>query len=155
MVRTLANSLPVRATLRAQNVMHAGLTAPDIASLDQRWREGDRSLIDPVMRNDLSAYLISMAQQGEGLYTEIFVVDAKGLNVGQSAVTTDYWQGDEEEFRRAVQGEQVISSAYIDESTGREQVKVALPVYEPDGKVLRVVGVFIAGLDPSRIAAAP
>lgn len=34
-----------------------------------------------------------------GLFTEIFVVDANGLNVGQSAITGDYWQGDEAKFQ--------------------------------------------------------
>ncbi len=30
--------------------------------------------------------------------TEVFVMDARGLNVAASDVTSDYWQGDEEKF---------------------------------------------------------
>jgi hypothetical protein len=34
------------------------------------------------------------------MITEMFVMDAKGLNVGQSDVTSDYWQGDEAKWQK-------------------------------------------------------
>ena len=41
-----------------------------------------------------------MSDQAGGLYTEIIVMDGKGLNAGQSAVTSDYWQGDEDKWSK-------------------------------------------------------
>lgn len=33
------------------------------------------------------------------MYAEIFVMDSVGLNVGQSSITSDFWQGDEAKFQ--------------------------------------------------------
>jgi serine/threonine protein kinase len=57
---------------------------------------GDTSvaLIDSLLKNELSAFLAKKKAESKGLLTEIFVMDNKGLNVGQSDVTSDYgWPG--------------------------------------------------------------
>jgi hypothetical protein len=41
-----------------------------------------------------------MQGQSVGLFVEIFVMDDKGLNVGQSSITSDFWQGDEAKFQK-------------------------------------------------------
>lgn len=145
----LANSLAVVSSLRAQNTMHQSLTDQQIQELDTRWRAGDTSLITPVLTNDLSTYLIAYAQKSDGLYGEIFVIDRKGLNVGQSAVTSDYWQGDEEIFIHAFADEQHVSPPTYDESTAMEEIKVALPVKDETGAIL---GVLAVGINAAKIA---
>src|SRR3546814_7367781 len=50
------------------------------------------------MGNPLSSYLIRKKAESNGLFAELFVFDAKGMNVGQSSVTSDYWQGDEDKY---------------------------------------------------------
>jgi len=122
--------------------MHEGITAEEIRRLDARWRDGDRSLIDPVMGNDLSAYLTHYAAQSNGAYPEIFVIDQHGLNIGQSAVTSDYWQGDEDVFTHAMAGEVHVSAVAYDESARTELIKVSLPVREEDGTI---IGVLVVG----------
>lgn len=146
---TLAASLQVVSTVRAQNAMHAELTMPDISDLDTRWRAGDATLVKPVMDNDLSSYLTAWAARWNGLYTEIFVMDSKGLNVGQSVVTSDYWQGDEEVFRHASGGELHVSKPYLDESTGKQQIMVSLPVRDEQQ---RIIGVLAVGIDEGKLA---
>lgn len=148
----LAHSLPVMTTVRAQNSMHARITSEDIASLDDRWRNGDKSLIDAVMENDLSAYLTNYARQSNGLYPEIFVIDRYGLNIGQSAVTTDYWQGDEEIFTHAYAGEVHVSPVAFDESSKLDLIKVSLPLRNEDGEI---VGVLVVGVDPEKMPIQP
>jgi hypothetical protein len=148
----LAGSLQVVSTVRAQNAMHASLQPTDITALDARWRAGDATLVQPVMGNDLSSFLTAWAAQGGGLYTEIFVMDDKGLNVGQSAITSDYWQGDEEVFTHAFGGELHVSPPYLDDSTGRYQVQVSLPVRDEQQ---RIIGVLAVGVDEAKLAPAP
>lgn len=98
----LANAI-VSLSVEAQNVRHQGLDLDAIEALDQQWRAereaDDKPLISATVSNPLSTYLIRMQAGTLGLYTEIFVMNSVGLNVGQSAVTSDYWQGDEAKFQ--------------------------------------------------------
>ena len=72
--------------------------------MDTQWRAelktDDQPLITAVLSNPLSSYLLRIQANSLGVYTEVFVMDAKGLNVGQSAITSDYWQGDEAKFQK-------------------------------------------------------
>src|SRR3546814_12380468 len=52
------------------------------------------------MSSPLSGYLLRIQAASAGLYTELFVITAKGLNAGQSSVTADYWQADEAKFQK-------------------------------------------------------
>ena len=101
--RWLASPL-VELSIAAQNRKTANLTEEQVLVLDKQWRAetkgADQPLIAATLNNPLSAYLTQIQAASEGLYTEIFVMDAKGLNVGQSAVTTDFWQGDEGKFQK-------------------------------------------------------
>ncbi|MBB4286007.1 cache domain-containing protein [Roseospira goensis] len=97
----------VVAAVKAQNTEHADLDAAAIESLDQQWRReaeaGGGPLIERVMATPLSAYLGEKKAAMEGLVSEMFVMDNRGLNVGQSDVTSDYWQGDEDKWQKTFQ----------------------------------------------------
>lgn len=98
-VRGWANSNVVFLTLEDRNKKNKDLDAAKIDALDKQWRaerkESDQPLITAVLSSPLSGYLTRIQANSLGLYTEIFVIDAKGLNAGQSAITSDYMQGDE------------------------------------------------------------
>ena len=66
-----------------------------------------------------------------GLYSEIFVMDNKGLNAGQSDKTSDYWQGDEAKFQKTFEkGKDAlfIDTIEYDESSGKFQVQINLTI---------------------------
>jgi len=131
----------------APNAKNAGLTQAVIEALDQQWRAetsaSAKPLIDETLANQLSGYLKNVKNGSQGLYTEIFVMDNKGLNVGQSDVTSDYWQGDEEKWQNtygAGPDALLIGEVEQDESTQRFQTQVSLPVVDPaDGQVIGAV----------------
>ncbi len=87
-----------------QNLNHMGLTAADINNLDQQWRAerrvGGGDLVSSKMNNDLSSFLRGIKAASNGVITEIFVMDNKGLNVGQTNGTGDYMQGDEAKWKK-------------------------------------------------------
>lgn len=117
--------------IKAQNDKHAALSQPDIDALDKKWRAGDDGLISATLGNAASSYLKSVKESGGGLYTEIFIMDNKGLNVGQSDKTSDYWQGDEAKWQKTFKvGKDAIhvSDVEEDESTQTFQVQVSIPV---------------------------
>ena len=135
--------------IKSQNGETAALSEDQIIALDKQWRAetaaGSRPMIDGVLGNALSGYLQQKKEGAEGLVTEIFVMDAKGLNVGQSDVTSDYWQGDEAKWKETflVGPSSVhVSDVEMDESTQTFQSQVSLPVVDPaNGEVIGAVTV--------------
>jgi hypothetical protein len=143
--------------IRAQNVRSRSLTLDEILALDRQWRAEtisvSKPMIQALMANALSSFLTQKKQAGDGLYTEIFVMDNKGLNVGQSDVTSDYWQGDEEIWQKtflAGRDAMHIGPVRRDKSTRVLQSQLSLPVADPvTGKV---IGAITFGIDVSRLA---
>lgn len=142
----------VIAAVKAQNTKHAGLTQDKIDALDKQWRAETKAaakpLINEVTGNALSAFLKKKEAEGKGLVTEIFVMDNKGLNVGQSDVTSDYWQGDEAKWQKTF----LVGPAAVfvdkvdkDESTQKFQTQVSISIVDPAGGA--VIGAVTVGLD--------
>ncbi|MFA5593567.1 MAG: hypothetical protein WC989_09685 [Micavibrio sp.] len=94
----------VRLSVLNQNVKYKGFKEDDILKLDTQWvgeiNSSAQPLISATLSNPLSAYLTRVQAHSNGLYTEIFVMDQWGLNVGQSSISSDYWQGDEAKFQK-------------------------------------------------------
>lgn len=134
-IRSWSASPVVLLTLEASNKRHAGLTEESILTLDKRWRAerkvDDQPLITAVLAGPLSSYLTAIQAASLGLYTEIFVMDNKGLNAGQSAITSDYWQGDEAKFQKTFPlGPTAIfiDKPEIGDATGTENVQVNMSI---------------------------
>lgn len=143
--------------IKEQNQKHAGLSQADIDKMDKQWRAqagaSDQPLIKSVLANSLSNLLKSKKEGGQGLFSEIFVMDAKGLNVGQSDVTSDYWQGDEAKWKKTfLAGPQSvhISEVEKDESTQTFQSQVSLPVVDPANN--QVIGAITVGVNVEQLA---
>lgn len=116
----------VSLSVKNQNVKYNTLTQEQIDALDQQWRaetkQDDQPLISATLTNPLSAYLTRVQAHSVGLYSEIFVMDKNGLNVGQSSISSDYWQGDEDKFQKTfpVSG----NAVFIDEPELKEGLGV-------------------------------
>ena len=126
--------------INAQNAMSSSYDQAKIDELDAQWRAevgaASRPLIDATLANAASQYLVGVQEESLGKYTEIFAMDAKGLNVGQSAVTSDYWQGDEGKWQNTYlvgDGAIDIGDVEQDESTQTFQSQVSIPVLDETG----------------------
>ncbi len=122
-------------TLESRNKAAGDVSQDEIDALDKQWRaetkSEDQPLITAVLTGPLSGYLLQMQAGSLGLYSEIFVMDANGLNAGQSAITSDYWQGDEGKFQKTYDvgaGAIFIDDAEFHEGTGtwRQQVNMSI-----------------------------
>ena len=135
--------------VKAQNTAHSDLTETKIVALDKQWRAetnaSSRPMINEVLANSLSTFLKGKKDGSEGLFTEIFVMDNKGLNVGQSDITSDYWQGDEAKRKKTYSvGADALHIGKVKEdgSTQTFQSQVSLPVVDPkDGSVIGAITV--------------
>jgi hypothetical protein len=151
-IRTWISDPAIVNAVKAQNEKHASLTQADIDTLDKQWRAETKAaakpLIDPILNNDLSKFLKKVAADSKGLYTEVFVMDNKGLNVGQSEITSDYWQGDEAKWQKTFSvGPDAVFVDKIekDESTQVLQSQVSLSVVDPATK--KVIGAVTVGVN--------
>ncbi len=138
-IAAIAQSAEVVAAVKAQNVETSGYDQAKIDALDKQWRAevgaSDQPLISATMAKPASVSLAAIREESGGLYSEIFVTDAKGLNVAQSDVTSDYWQGDEAKWQKSFSmgaGAIHLGDVEQDESTQAYQSQVSMTVTDPD-----------------------
>ncbi len=126
----------ILAAIQEQNKEHTSLTQDDIDALDKQWRAEvgtDGELISRVLAKPISEFLKGKKEESAGLYTEIFIMDNKGLNVGQSDVTSDYWQGDEAKWKVPFHENTInLGDVEMDESTQTFQSQINMPIINPD-----------------------
>jgi hypothetical protein len=142
----------VISAIKEQNAAHAGLAQADVDALDKQWRAeveaGSRPLIDKVLGNALSQFLAARKADAGGMITEAFVMDDKGLNVGQSDITSDYWQGDEAKWQKTYQagaGAIFVDEIEKDESTQTLQAQVSIAISDP--ATGQAIGAITLGID--------
>lgn len=147
----ISNSTVIEA-VKAQNERHAGLSQADIDKMDKDWRAqtdaGSKPMIDAVLGNALSAFLQDQKNNAGGLVTEVFVMDNRGLNVGQSDITSDYWQGDEAKWQKtysAGAGAIFVDEVEMDESTQTFQSQLSMSIVDPASG--EVVGAITVGIN--------
>jgi hypothetical protein len=141
----LANPV-VGLSINSQNKQRTNMTQDQIDAADQQWRAereaDDQPLVAAILTNPLSSYLTQIQARSGGMYAEIFVMDSVGLNVGQSSITSDFWQGDEAKFQNTYPNGP--DAVFIDEAeynedsdTWRSQLNMTLSneAREPIGAV--------------------
>lgn len=117
----LANPV-VALSITSQNKLRTNMTQDEIDAADQQWRAEreaeDQPLVAAILTNPLSSYLTQIQARSGGLFAEIFVMDSVGLNVGQSSITSDFWQGDEAKFQNTYPNG--ADAVFIDEAEYNE-----------------------------------
>ena len=124
--------------VNAQNAQTAAYTQAQIDALDQAWRAevgaATTPTITPVLENTAAAFLRDQVSGSGAAITEVFIMDAQGLNVAASDMTSDYWQGDEakhsETYGAGPDGFH-ISEIEFDDSTQRYQAQVSFTLVDP------------------------
>jgi len=153
-IKAFVQNPVIIAAIKEQNAKHASLSQGDVDDLDKKWREERKSasspMIDDVSGRPVSAELIKFRDGGQGLFTEVFLMDDKGLNVGMSDPTSDYWQGDEakwQETYKAGADAVHVSDVEKDDSTGTFQLQVSATVV--DGGT--PIGAITVGVDADQL----
>ncbi len=155
-IRTWSGDPQIVAAIVSQNAVTSGYSQADIDRLDLSWRADvgvtDSALISGVMDHPLSEILRERIAASDGMLTELFVMDARGLNVAAAAPTSDYWQGDEEKFTETFPlGPDAvhISEVEFDESSQTYQSQVSITIVDPASGA--VVGAMTIGIDAGRL----
>ncbi len=151
-IRSWAMSEPIVTAINTQNTTTAAYDQNMIDQLDQRWRTEvgsvDTPTITPVLNGAAADFLRQQVEAAEGRITEVFIMDARGLNVAASAVTSDYWQGDEAKFSETyMRGSSAVHLGDIefDESTETYQGQISLTIVDP--ATGQAIGAMTVGVD--------
>ena len=160
-VRDWSSTQVVLLSIKARNAKQGDFEQARIDALDTQWRSelktDDQPLITAVLSNPLSSYLLRIHADSLGVYTAVFVMDAKGLNVWQSAVTSDYWQGDEAKFQKTfpVSPQAVfIDEPEYDADTASWRAQLNMSIANESGQAIGSVTVDVNLTELERRAAA-
>lgn len=122
-----------------QNVKTAAYDQAAIDQADLLWRaqigEADAEIINEVLINPAANFLRQQVKSSDKAITEVFIMDALGLNVAASAVTSDYWQGDEAKFIETYGvGPTAVhlGEVELDQSTQAVQAQVSFTIVDPE-----------------------
>ena len=137
-------------SVRRQNDKNYNLSDKDLKALQRRWisqkNKKKQPLIDEQMGNIVSRYLKKIQEDSNEKYTQIIVIDNKGLNVGQSIVTENYLQSGQDIWKKTFGNtsyKDYISDLYYNDTTGLFQVDVSFIITSDD----QPIGVLYAGID--------
>lgn len=139
----------------AQNAITGSYDQAKINELDALWMAQAGMvgipLIDEVLQNPTSDFLRQRVETSGGAISEIFVMDARGLNVAAAEATSDYWQGDEEKFSETFpKGPNALhfGEVELDGSSGEVQAQVSMSIVDTTGAVVgaMTVGINLASL---------
>lgn len=138
-VETWLTDPVVVGAIKEQNAKNAGLDQAAIDKLDKDWRAqataSEKPFVNEVLARELSKFLMAKKDGSQGMITEMFVMDSKGLNVGQSDVTSDYWQGDEAKWQKTYgvgAGVVFVDEVEEDESTQALQSQASVTISDPE-----------------------
>jgi len=104
-------------------------------------------MVKLLLDRSVSHYLKARQDASQGAIVEFFVTDSHGLNVGQSIITADYWQGDEEKYLRTFANgsrEVFIDRAERNESTQILETQASFVVMDEENRPIGVATVTIA-----------
>lgn len=142
-IAVVVSQKPLLSAIVSQNERNADLSQQEIDALDAQWRvelkAKEQPLIREMLNRELSTYLKQIQENSGGVITEIIVMDAYGLNVAQSALSSDYWQGDEDKWQVPFERERIhISALEFDESTNMIQTQISVPVRNDQNNIVGV-----------------
>lgn len=151
-IRAWAMSAQLVEAINAQNAITSGYDQSMIDQLDTQWRAevgtSATPTITPVLNGSAADFLRERVAASEGRITEVFIMDARGLNVAASAVTSDYWQGDEAKFSETYgRGADAIHFGDIefDDSTETYQGQISITIVDPSTG--QAIGAMTVGVD--------
>lgn len=126
---------------KAQNAK--GVSLDEIKRIDKEWKEAEDELdIHVEKTSNACAQAVVKLVKANSAILEAFVMDNQGANVGQNALTSDYWQGDEAKWQNSYnkgKGGVDVGDVEFDKSVNAQIQQISLPIIDVDGKVVGAI----------------
>ncbi len=131
-LREWAKDPVILTTLRKANARQRSTSS--IQELDARWQStaGLDAFMRSILDNPAAERLRSLRSKLPEI-SEAFLTDRLGANAAMTNKTSDYWQGDEAKFTKAIRGGRNsyhVDPVSFDESIQAYAVQIALPVFD-------------------------
>lgn len=119
------------------------LSLAEIQKMDQEWvaAEEPTPLQNRMMNNNVAKEIKRIIAKNSAI-VEAFVMDDQGANVGQNNLTSDYWQGDEDKWKKSYndgKGGINVGTIKFDKSANAQIQIVSIPVMDGQNKVIGAV----------------
>lgn len=140
-VQEWINDPQVISAIREQNLRTAAMDQDAIDAADKQWRaevssdDAERPTVAELMQRDVSLFLKQQQRAANWMVVEIILMDAKGLNVGLSTPTSDFWQGDEAKHQKTFQAashDLFIDDVEFEAESGLLLSQVSQTIFDPD-----------------------
>ena len=134
--------------VRDSNERNKDTPLSEIEQIDERWKaiKGMDAFIKAFISNETSQILLEFQDAHRG-YPEIFIADAKGLIVGLTNKTSDYYQADEDWWVQGFNdgdGKAFHGEIEYDESALSEAIPLYSPIIDPaTGRAIGVMKVIV------------
>ena len=139
------------------NYKHHKLTDRSIEALEQRWQQEQHKRHQPlrssILENSLSEYLKLIEKNSKGLFSDITVLDKKGLVVGMTTQSYNYQRFFEEKFHTpwTMGPNGVYISPYLFSPTaGKSLIYICVTI---TNRLHESLGVIVVGVDKELIEA--
>lgn len=105
-------------------------TAEEVQKRDARWKTGGEQALRKEVTTGPCAERLRALVKSDSFVLEAIVMDAQGAVVCATGETSDYWQGDEEKWRRpmVVGTEAFVDEPAFDESTASYGIQLSVPI---------------------------
>ncbi|MFA1677052.1 hypothetical protein ACDY97_31150 [Rhizobium mongolense] len=150
-VRPMVSTPMVLAAIREQNAKFSDVSSTDIQVLDSTYRSevetGALQMVSAVLSTPVSRYLKEKQDASQGVIVEFFITDRNGLNVGESRVTTDFWQADENKYLQTFardSDETFVDRAERDETTQILEAQASFTIRDEAGAAIGIATVTVA-----------
>ena len=153
LLQKIAKDPKVIEKVRISNHKSRDLYLSEIIEIDEKWREteGVDDFIKSLLTNESAQYLIDFQEEHDE-FVEIFITDIKGLVIGVTNKTSDYYQADEPWWVKAYNqgnGNTYYGKIEYDESALAESIPIYIPVIDPGSN--KAIGVIKAVCDITAI----
>jgi hypothetical protein len=141
--------------VEASNKKHQRLLQSEIDKMDKdrieaRKAKAAHAPMDALMKNELAQFLKKKREASGGAIVEFFVMDNRGLNVGQTDPTSDLWQGDEAKWQKSYgAGPEAIFVDKVEDDGGLKVSQVSLTIADP--KTKKAVGAITVVVDMAKL----
>lgn len=126
--------------LEERILQNSKLTNNDIIHVDNLWqRSGDEFVpAKNILENNVSKILQEF-QSERFEFIEIFITDVRGLNVGMTNITSDYFQADEDWWKKAANIGTYFGDIEFDESARGWGVPLYIQIHSQSGDLIGIV----------------
>jgi hypothetical protein len=135
LAEALAADPQLRKAVAAKNAERE--TQAAIEAREREWSQNKAAPLRKALTSSPCAERLRELVAHDPLVVEAILMDARGANVCVSRETSDYWQGDEDKWRKPfVEGRPAfVDEPAFDQSTGTYAVQLSVPVADAGARI--------------------